>query len=622
MAEDLNNLFQNFENKSLEELGSSLLARKADINRQNQKQAKKSRRIGQALALMGAGQSIFKNALDKRLNELDEKGTLILGNQKNQAATINNVSRIVKFFPDEDWFNQEKYKGLSSDALAQKFMEEESGAVEGIRANLAPVIKTIIQPQFQDEGEYVKFSQSGDYDRVITTAADTLVKEYFKEGKNFEKDGKRLYQNFETELTDLLNLQNADRQNVFLRGIGLKPDELTTAEKAMLRRFASKYEGKNFRDGFKDMLKRAGRIQEEKGSYNLFKNIDKVITDDKYLLTETLNKMDIAGHLIGNIDDSMAAYRNNNNQYKYKFAGNEDLQADVAMDMQAFYKTSQKFNTGRISPRKKELRYDPNHIIRVAGDDDVIENYLGDFIDNPDDINFIALQKDAGQLSMAFKDDVNFATRAYIDSLSKRTEIQGAARGFFYTNPISTLGQELIGEDRIAPIELSNEKIADFKAKIINDDSFRNKFAIALLVRNGILNGGPFSSESYAFDTEGKIYEKYQDPEKRKYDTNDSPLAAILGRGIEYDIDNSKFIVNEDWENMNTRNRRGSFDTHTLQILKAPEVDISTDNKLNAVNQLFMSDFNPYRGQYSNTIEYLQDKPMFVNFLNLFNVAE
>ena len=256
MAEDLNNLFQNFENKSLEELGSSLLARKADINRQNQKQAKKSRRIGQALALMGAGQSIFKNALDKRLNELDEKGTLILGNQKNQAATINYVCRIVKFFPDEDWFNQEKYKGLSSDALAQKFMEEESGAVEGIRANLAPVIKTIIQPQFQDEGEYVKFSQSGDYDRVITTAADTLVKEYFKEGKNFEKDGKRLYQNFETELTDLLNLQNADRQNVFLRGIGLKPDELTTAEKAMLRRFASRYEGKNFRDGFKDMLKR------------------------------------------------------------------------------------------------------------------------------------------------------------------------------------------------------------------------------------------------------------------------------------------------------------------------------------------------------------------------------
>lgn len=73
---------------------------------------------------------------------------------------------------------------------------------------------------------------------------------------------------------------------------------------------------------------------------------------------------------------------------------------------------------------------------------------------------------------------------------------------------------------------------------------------------------------------------------------------------------------------MNTRNRRGSFDTHTLQILKAPEADISTDNKLNAVNQLFMSDFNPYRGQYSNTIEYLQDKPMFVNFLNLFNVAE
>ncbi len=33
MAEDLNNLFQDFEDKSLEELGSSLLSRQSEINK-------------------------------------------------------------------------------------------------------------------------------------------------------------------------------------------------------------------------------------------------------------------------------------------------------------------------------------------------------------------------------------------------------------------------------------------------------------------------------------------------------------------------------------------------------------------------------------------------------------
>ena len=41
MAEDLNNIFQDFENKSVEELGSSLLGRQAEINKKQAKEAKK-----------------------------------------------------------------------------------------------------------------------------------------------------------------------------------------------------------------------------------------------------------------------------------------------------------------------------------------------------------------------------------------------------------------------------------------------------------------------------------------------------------------------------------------------------------------------------------------------------
>ena len=96
MAENLNNLFQNFEDKSLEELGSSLLSRQAEINKKNQKKAEKSARIGQALAIMGVGQKIFKNSYDKRMKELDEKETFLLANNKTQATDINNVSKIIK----------------------------------------------------------------------------------------------------------------------------------------------------------------------------------------------------------------------------------------------------------------------------------------------------------------------------------------------------------------------------------------------------------------------------------------------------------------------------------------------------------------------------------------------
>lgn len=41
MADDLNNIFQDFENKSVEELGSSLLSRQAAINKNKLKKLRR-----------------------------------------------------------------------------------------------------------------------------------------------------------------------------------------------------------------------------------------------------------------------------------------------------------------------------------------------------------------------------------------------------------------------------------------------------------------------------------------------------------------------------------------------------------------------------------------------------
>ena len=56
--------------------------------------------------------------------------------------------------------------------------------------------------------------------------------------------------------------------------------------------------------------------------------------------------------------------------------------------------------------------------------------------------------------------------------------------------------------------------------------------------------------------------------------------------------------------------------------MKAPEEQISTENKLNAINLLYESNFNPYGSEYSNAVVYLTSNPKFINFLQLFNIQE
>ena len=110
MADDLNNLFENFEDKSIEELGSSLLGRQAEINKKQAKEAKKSKRIGQTLAMIGVGQKIFKNSYNKRAKELDKHEMFLLSNNDSQAKEVAQLGRIMQYMPDADW--SEKNKAL------------------------------------------------------------------------------------------------------------------------------------------------------------------------------------------------------------------------------------------------------------------------------------------------------------------------------------------------------------------------------------------------------------------------------------------------------------------------------------------------------------------------------
>ena len=70
MADDI---YGNISNMSVDELGSSLLQKKAQSDRAAAKKAKKNERIQQGLALLLMGQGVMKTQFKKRMKEAEEK---------------------------------------------------------------------------------------------------------------------------------------------------------------------------------------------------------------------------------------------------------------------------------------------------------------------------------------------------------------------------------------------------------------------------------------------------------------------------------------------------------------------------------------------------------------------
>ena len=72
MVQKFSEIMDNYNDMSVTELGTSLLTRKEEQVRRQEKKDKKSERVQQALGLLLAGQGIFKSAYKRRVKELDD----------------------------------------------------------------------------------------------------------------------------------------------------------------------------------------------------------------------------------------------------------------------------------------------------------------------------------------------------------------------------------------------------------------------------------------------------------------------------------------------------------------------------------------------------------------------
>ena len=112
---DMGNLMANWDTMSMEQLGSSLLARKGEMAARAAKQRKKDDRVAMAMGVLMAGQTIFKNAVDNRIEENNAIGALRQGQADVRQSQIQKIAPLYN--------HMQNFKGDTEYANSDEFME-------------------------------------------------------------------------------------------------------------------------------------------------------------------------------------------------------------------------------------------------------------------------------------------------------------------------------------------------------------------------------------------------------------------------------------------------------------------------------------------------------------------
>ena len=543
MAENLNDIFENFGNKSLEELGSSLLSRQEAINKEQAKEAKKSRRIGQALAIMGVGQKIFKNSYNKRMKELDKLEPFLISNNEQQTKDIQLLGRFMQYMPDAEW--NKKNKDKSEFEKTKLFLEEYDA--QGMINKVRPAIDSMLEKSFRTPEEFNVFkAKSTDYDTAFDSALHTMLNDYFTINS---KTNKSNYLSFEDELKTLFNAEpDMDRLELFKRARNLKTYDLTNAEKKLIAERKALYRNRGFRETFKDGLKQIGILNEENGGINLFKNIDEVEFSGTNL-DEILNNLDIGGIVIGAVDETLSKYLKTGKSTVNLVRSNENLMNNAKNYIRQF----------DTNIKDKRLYNETNSIYKLTQGRKSFSRYTDDIIAN--EFQFNEWAADVGGLANLFKQDKDFAERVYVGGLQKKNLL-----------PDKTEDQTKL--------------ILEFRKNLEKND-FRHYLAIAITAQQGFHSPGFKKPEYYDLDTDEKIIEQYS------YDRFKGSIPTILGEGIKFNKDSNRYEIDNNWSKMKSEHQSEIFKLNVRTIINASSKKVTAQEKIIMLENLFENVPNP-----------------------------
>ena len=257
MADDI---YGNMSNMNIDELGSSLLQKKAESDRAAAKKAKKNERIQQGLALLLMGQGIMKTQFKKRMKEADDWHEFDILNAKDKAQKLNVNATILNTIGNK-WNGQGGYEGF-------KNSEDYLGFSQSVR----PFVDQKIKAMTADE--YDTIYGTSTYENAINLATEGYAKKYLEIDPKSKKANYLAYEDGLRELLDDPEI-NLDRNELFQRAMGLDADTLTMYKKRNYQNILTQYKAQgNLMGGFKRVLGIFNDDFKNKNGFDIFQKFD------------------------------------------------------------------------------------------------------------------------------------------------------------------------------------------------------------------------------------------------------------------------------------------------------------------------------------------------------------
>ena len=256
MADDI---FGNMSNMSIDELGSSLLQRKAEQEREAAKKAKKNERIQQGLALLLMGQGIMKTQYKKRMKELEDFHKFETLNNEHKVKQLNMNATILNTIGNT-WDGKGGLDGFKNSDDYMRFSKE-----------VRPFVDQKIKAMTADE--YDTIYGTSTYENAMNLATESYAKKYLETDK---KSGKANYLAYQDGLRELLGDEaiDLDKNELFQRAMGLSVDELTGYQRKNYQNVLAQYKAQgNLMGGFRRVLGLFNDDFKAKGGFDIFSKV-------------------------------------------------------------------------------------------------------------------------------------------------------------------------------------------------------------------------------------------------------------------------------------------------------------------------------------------------------------
>ena len=449
MADDI---YGNMSNMNIDELGSSLLQKKAESDRAAAKKAKKNERIQQGLALLLMGQGVMKTQFKKRMKELDDFHKFETIGNDNKAKQLNMNSTILNTIGNT-WNGKNGLEGFKNSDDYLRFSQE-----------VRPFVDQKIKAMTADEYDTVYGTST--YENAMDLASESYAKKYLEIDK---KSGKANYLAYQDGLREILGDEaiDMDKNELFQRAMGLSADELTIYQRRNYQKVLAEYKAQgNIVGGFKRVLGLFNDDYKRKGGFDIFSKV----TEDA-----------LAGPTIRDLNQAMNLKGMTNNIVSKALA--DASKSPTRWKERASGKRFENYrkNVGELYlPQMTELIEEGRYPSELQTSTFIGKNNWEEFMDDMSPLDKEALILDTTALSLRLKEDRKFLTAVYNETEGKKED---------------------------------GKSFNEFKA-ILDDEANRTMFAANIVTDAGFRdeNWNPFNwkQETYnSFGTLTKVYNKY-----------------------------------------------------------------------------------------------------------------